>query len=135
MSLAKMFRLFGIVSFMAFGLTSANAEQIYRDASGRTLRMYYSWDVAPTGATKLQVQLVNYSSVTWVDIVLKCEVMSFTGVRSAPKEIRLAAPVFDYELSKDVNNIDIGTTEPKATLNCAIDRAGHGEATLRPASR
>ena len=135
MSLAKMFRLFGIVSFIVFGLTSANAEQIYRDASGRTLRMYYSWDVDPTGATKLQVQLVNYSSVTWVDIVLKCDVVNLGSTRPTVKEIPLASPVFDFELTKEISDIDIGTTQPRATLNCAITQAGHGEATLRPASR
>jgi hypothetical protein len=131
----QMVRLFCSVFIIAFAMTTAKAEDIYTDNTGRTLRMYYSWTVDPNGFTKLHVQLVNYSSVTWVDIVLNCDITGFGSTRPARKEIPLNSQVLDFELSKEINDIDIGQTQPKAKLNCSIVQASHGESTLKPASR
>jgi hypothetical protein len=131
----QMVRPFCIVFIIAFAIATAKAEHIYTDNTGRTLRMYYSWTVDPNGLTKLDVQLVNYSSVTWVDIVLNCDITGFGSTRPARKEIPLNSPVFDFELSKVINDIDIGQTQPKADLNCSIVQASHGEPTLKPTSR
>jgi hypothetical protein len=130
-----MFRLFYTVLFLVSAVATASAEDIYKDKMGRTLRMYYSWTSEPNGPTKLNVQLVNYSSVTWVDVVLNCTVTNFGGTRIATKEIPIASPVFDFELSKEINGIDIGQLQPNAKLNCSIVQAGHGEPTLRPTTR
>lgn len=129
-----MVRIFYIVLVIAFAVTKANAEFIYKDNTGRTLNLYYTWTINPNGLTKLNVQLVNYSNVTWVDIVLNCDVVGY-GVRAAPKEIALASPVFDYELSKEINDIDVGQTQPNAQLNCSIVRAAQGEPKLKSPRR
>ena len=130
-----MLRLFLAVFIAAIAATPAKAEHIYTDNTGKTLRMYYSWNADPGGPTKLHVQLVNYSSVTWVDIILNCDVAGSGSVRSAKKEIALDSPVFDFELSKEIHDIDIGQIQPRARLECSITRASHGEPTLKPASR
>ena len=130
-----MFRFFAIVLFSAFALSSAAAEYVYKDGTGRVLHLYYSWAVDASGATRLNVQLVNYSNVTWVDIVLNCDVANALGTRVGTKEIPLDVAVFDFELTKDINDINIGQIQPRAKLNCSIVKAAHGEKTLKRAQR
>jgi hypothetical protein len=126
-----MLRLCCIVLFIAFGPVTAHAESIYTDKMGRTLRMYYSWTSVANGPTKLHVQLVNYASITWTNIIVNCDVKSFAGLRSGSKEIPIDSPVFDFELSKNINDIDVGQILPRAKLECEIIRASQGEATLK----
>ena len=39
------------------------------------------------------------------------------------------------ELSKEINNIDLGLIQPNARLNCSIIQAAHGEPTLKSLPR
>ena len=116
-------------------VTTASAEFIYKDKSGRALALYYLWTIDAAGQAKLNAQLVNYSNVTWVDIVLKCDTEISSRTIPATSEIPIYTPVFDFELTKDINDISVGPIQPNAKLICSIVRANRGEATLRPARR
>ena len=130
-----MVRLFCTVLLMAFAVATANAEFIYKDKSGRALALYYLWTTDAAGQAKLNAQLVNYSNVTWVDIVLKCDTEVAGRTIPAASEIPIYIPVFDFELTKDINGISVGQVQPNAKLICSIVRANRGEATLKPARR